>query len=373
MIEKRNIIQPKIKSFRLLFAVFCLSIISILVCAQPSDRRDISSSWEIYSQGHYQSVNTNSLNGINTIYFDIDSKLFKNATLYINSDIKFTMWINGQLVSGGTSLRFNIDSLSRLYSNVMKFGIHSKTGLGSLSTTVDRINNTIATQKLSIRNPDFSKNYLIIASLVLIFFFLGIKNLNSQITLNYFSFFGCFFIKENKEKLLASSNSSGVIILYYIFGALLYGYLFSIIKYNIENSLDFSNREIQSFGDAIIQWGQLSVYFLEAFIVKLVIIFVFSSLFNLKDSVSFQFFNFLRLTLFIAFAIAALCLLVVVPNLQSEYFSHIVPFALFLLIVGTIMVPLKLLSWSNLSYFHLFSYICVSEIIPLIITIKIML
>ena len=56
---------------------------------------------------------------------------------------------------------------------------------------------------------------------------------------------------------------------------------------------------------------------------------------------------------------------------QPLFYKQLIVLALALMSAGSVMVLIKLLARAPFSFFHLFSYLCASEIIPLVIIIKI--
>ena len=105
---------------------------------------------------------------------------------------------------------------------------------------------------------------------------------------------------------------------------------------------------------------------------KLIIVLLFSTLFNFRETMSFQFFNFLRFVLFTSVTLAILCLAYFILRVgEPIYYERLIVLALLLLTAGSVVVLVKLMGRAGFSFFHLFSYLCVSEIIPLVIIIKI--
>jgi hypothetical protein len=121
------------------------------------------------------------------------------------------------------------------------------------------------------------------------------------------------------------------------------------------------------------QWIRLSVIILGVFFVKILLIFSLTRLFGLKGLARIHFFNWVRLLLIVFGASSIILFIYFILRGQSPDF-----FIVFLtLVVGTLVswifiVFLKLNGKTEHSMFHLFSYICATEIIPLLITIKVL-
>jgi hypothetical protein len=211
------------------------------------------------------------------------------------------------------------------------------------------------------------------AGAILVIFVLVLFRTNPQLTLDYFSFAKIFSVQERNENLLASRITSSVNLLFYLFCALLTGYLLSFVFYLAGSYFPASTAlSIETFGGSFQVWLRLSFYILLLLASKLVAVLIFSSLFNFRETVSFQFFNFLRFVLFTAVMMAILSLIYFIfKGGEPLFYRQLILMALALMSAGSVMVLIKLLARAPFSFFHLFSYLCASEIIPLVIIIKI--
>ncbi|MEQ8424194.1 MAG: DUF4271 domain-containing protein, partial [Cyclobacteriaceae bacterium] len=96
-------------------------------------------------------------------------------------------------------------------------------------------------------------------------------------------------------------------------------------------------------------------------------------LFNFKEAIAPQFFNCIRLFFFIFTVSAIICVCYFVFKIQSPgAYSFLLGGIIFLLGVWIIVIGLKLLRRSPFRFFHLFSYLCASELIPIVILVKVL-
>lgn len=210
-------------------------------------------------------------------------------------------------------------------------------------------------------------------SLFLLAFLVLLFRSNPQLTLDYLSFAKVFTTAERNETQLASRITSSENLLFYLFSALLTGFLLSAILYS-SGPLFQAARPLtfSSLGSSFLIWLRLTSFILLLLAAKLCIVLAFSTLFNFRETISFQFFNFLRFVLFTAMVLAIFSLLLFVFRITTpSWYERLVAMGLILLTLGSVMVLLKLLRKSQLSFFHLFSYLCISEFIPLVILFKI--
>lgn len=355
--------------------LFLLFIIQTNGATEPVEVKDLRPHWLHYTDGNYQSVGTSPINDLHTIYFYVKPQAFKGHNLSINSAEDWDLFVNGSLIFSGRDQLFSMDSLAHLYSQELFFGIHTSRGVVDLTTRI--VSPTFSQLEIpkvpSQRQPTFFRDYVILVTSFLLLFLLILFRTNPQLTLDYFSFAKIFSVQERNENLLASRITSSVNLLFYLFCALLTGFLLSAIFYFAGPYFHEAKfMGINSLAGAFLVWLRLSMFILVLLISKLVIVLLFSSLFNFRETVSFQFFNFLRFVLFTS-VIMALSSLVyfVFKGEQALFYEQLMVLALVLMSAGSVMVLIKLLARASFSFFHLFSYLCASEIIPLVIIIKI--
>ena len=355
--------------------LFLLFIVQTNGATEPVEVKDLRPHWLHYTDGNYQSVGTSPINDLHTIYFYVKPQAFKGHNLSINSAEDWDLFVNGSLIFSGRDQLFSMDSLAHLYSQELFFGIHTSRGVVDLTTRI--VSPTFSQLEIpkvpSQRQPTFFRDYVIMVTSFLLLFLLILFRTNPQLTLDYFSFAKIFSVQERNENLLASRITSSVNLLFYLFCALLTGFLLSAIFYFAGPYFHEAKfMGINSLAGAFLVWLRLSMFILVLLISKLVIVLLFSSLFNFRETVSFQFFNFLRFVLFTS-VIMALSSLVyfVFKGEQALFYEQLMVLALVLMSAGSVMVLIKLLARASFSFFHLFSYLCASEIIPLVIIIKI--
>ena len=355
--------------------VFLLLIFQASWITEPVEVKDLRPHWLQYTGGNYQSVNSSPVTDSHTIYFYVKTPSFKGHYLSINSTEDWDLFVNGKLIFSGRDQLFSLDSLSHLYSQELFFGIFSSRGVVDLATRIvsPSFSRLTVPQELSQRQPTFYRDYAILTTSFLLLFLLILFRTNPQLTLDYFSFAKIFSVQERNENLLASRITSSVNLLFYLFSALLTGFLLSAIFYFAGPYFHVAKfMGINSLAGAFLVWLRLSLFILVLLTSKLIIVLLFSSLFNFRETVSFQFFNFLRFVLFTSVMMALSSLVYFVfKGGQALFYEQLMILALVLMSAGSVMVLIKLLARAPFSFFHLFSYLCASEIIPLVIIIKI--
>ncbi len=342
--------------------------------AAPTVVKDLRLDWLAYKDDRYFPIGDDDGVDLRTIYFSVDPAAFKGQYLSTAAPEEWSLFVNRKLIFSGTKKLFNLDSLARIYEGKLFFAVYSTTGVSRLTTAiVSPSAPVIQSEHVEPRRPTFFRDYGILAAAALLLFFLALLRTNPQLTLDYFSFAKIFSVQERNENLLASRITSSANLLFYVFCALLTGFLLTAVFYTGGSYFLVSRFvTINSFSAALGVWMRLSLFILLLLAAKLMIVLFFSSLFNFRETVSFQFFNFLRFVLFTSVVMALLSLgYFVFKGEQAVFYERLIVLALMLLSAGSVMVLIKLLARAPFSFFHLFSYLCASEIIPLVIIIKI--
>ncbi len=338
--------------------------------------RELSPDYQVFDGRAYHSASSADLAAASTVYFRVDARKYGGHFISVWSPGNAHLFVNGRLVSAvKDSALFSIDELRSEFGEQLFVGIHAPGELQEVSARIVSLGGMAMTRApvMALRPPTFFRDFGILASLILMIFLLVIFRSNPQLTLDYFSFSKVFSSSERNETQLASRITSSENLLFYLFSALLMGFLLTAILYS--SGADFMTSGAIKFGSlagTLWIWLRLSFFILLLLAGKLLIVLVFSTLYNFRETVSFQFFNFLRFVLFTAVILAAMNLLFFVFRIQSEaWYERLIVLGLMLLTIGSVVVFLKLLGRLRFSLFHLFSYLCISEFIPLVILFKI--
>jgi hypothetical protein len=313
----------------------------------------------------------------NTIYFKVEAGNFPGGLLSVRSARPFFIFFNGKL-SGeyqGSAV-FKLDSLATAHYASSVFVTVHQAEINSRD-----LKTTIVTRQQSARVPEdisrpatYFRDFVILSGLVIILLFLVTIKLNPKLSSDYFSVIRIFSLREADDAQANARLTNSANIQFYITCSLLLGFYLMIIVHHLPDkyALPLYFQE-HSFGSVVWQWIRLSAMVLCVFFMKILLIFSLTRLFGLRGLARVHFFNWMRLLL-IVFGGASIVLFVYfILRGQSPGF-----FVVFLsLITGTLIawvfiVFFKLNNKSEHSMFHLFSYICATEIIPLLITIEVL-
>lgn len=357
-----------------LIIVVCLLLFFQKLGAQPYEGvfiKDLKQDWKIMSNNEYLEYHQSKY--APTIYFLIDANLFGGASLRIESEKKFSVFINGKLISTQEKgvILYDLDSLSSLYSNPLQVSVRRPNV--PISTQLVLKKAKAESADLIERKGEYFLNFSILASLLLLIFFVALFRTNPKLTFDYLNFTRLFSVQEHEENVMALRITSSANLLYYTFTSLLAALqLMVIFKFaSVELSLA-TFFQANSLMESFYQWLWLSTIILGILFGKLILIGVFSYLYKSTEIAALQFFNFIRL-FFFTFGIITILLIFFFMNkvIDPTWYFNLFYLMAAIFIFWELIIFLKLTARLPFRIFHLFFYLCASELIPLVILLKV--
>jgi hypothetical protein len=337
-------------------------------------KQDLTPEFKIFDEEQYLPYANQ--DNVHTIYFFIDSEKFSGDYLHLTSVNKFVMFINGKLASDNGE-RFSIDSLSKVFGSAnLLVALHQENiSVKSLRARIETPAYVTASNFTPVDKPfSFFRDFVVIASIVLLVMFIIVLNLNPKLASDYFSVRRIFNLREGDDNQIYMRITSSTNILFYIFCSLILGFYLMIVFHFISPAYAMTTYiSSDSFGGALSQWVLLSLSILTIFFAKIILVYVTSTLFGSKELAGIHVFNWVRLLLIIFGSMSIVLFFYFILHGQSSLFHSILLNLIAWCLVGWIIIIfLKLRSRSGYSMFHLFSYICATEIIPLLIIITVL-
>lgn len=365
------------KFYRPLLFVLLLPFTALFAQQKTAEVKDLQPGWMKYERGAYKLLTETQSSPGNTVYFNVEAGNFPGGFLSVTSARPFFVFFNGKL-SGEYENRalFRLDSLAGAhYASSFFVAIHqANINSRDLKTTIITRQQYTAAATDIFKPSTYFRDFVILSGLIIIILFLVTMRLNPKLSADYFSVIRIFSQREADDAQPNARLTSSANIQFYVVCSLLLGFYLMVVVHHLpdEYALPLYFQE-RSFGTVVWQWIRMSAIVLAVFFTKILLIFALTRLFGLRGLARVHFFNWVRLLL-IVFGVASVVLFIYfILRGQSPGF-----FVVFLsLITGTmtawvLIVFLKLNSKSEHSMFHLFSYICATEIIPLLITIEVL-
>lgn len=297
--------------------------------------------------------------------------------LEIDSRQSYGIFIDNALVwTGKGSLMLKIDSLVSQYPDREKIRIFHPYDFSLISI---RLRNHSNVQKGGLdtwgpRTENYFKDFSILTVVLLLIAFIMLFRTNTKLTLDYLNFARLFSLREREESLVTTRVTSSVNFIFYLFFSFLSAFILLIV-FNYAGSYFhvaalFAHHNLL---ELLSRWIILGSVIFLILMVKLIILFTLAALFNLSEILPLQFFNFIRLNFLIFILLAFGCVILFLKDSPSEgtyvQLLFILPVFWFL---WSLLIFLKLMAHKSFRLFHLFSYLCGSEIIPIVILFKIL-
>lgn len=339
-------------------------------------KKDLQPDWLTSSEGGYHKVDA-SEEPVSTIYFSINPSTYRGDYLLLHSPDEFSIFLNRSLLLDQVrQVTFPIDSLKKLTSaSQLFFAVHKqKIERHILSTTIcSKVTMTTRVETpLTLRADTSFRDFVVSVVMTLLIFLVGVVRLNPKLSSDYFSITKIFSLRESEDDQfyyrITSTN-----ILFYLFTSMLFSLFFLIVGYFLNQGGEFSVPDARGYWEYLLLWGKVSLIILGLLFIKIMVTFVMALLFGAKEVAGFHFLNFIRLSLV---SVGLLTLVLVFYFLLHGQRVGVYNFLYmtfgWILIGWIILFFLKLVNRVRHSVFHLFSYICATEIIPVLVIIKVL-
>ncbi|MTI33320.1 DUF4271 domain-containing protein [Xanthovirga aplysinae] len=381
--------------WKCLVLFFCILGVSLRGYSQQDEvsdyklAKDFTPEWLIYenqSQTYVPYVLNTPFHNTSAS-FTLSTEKFSGSTLFYEVQGGSTLFIDRKIVAffpKDTIRLFNLDSLVEVFQKQDLFVtlynpefIPRENRIGILADEVafSEISNDRVHTTLEIRSSESKNNFMISSFLLIALLLTIVINKYSRTSRGFFSLNHFFWTKGGRDALgmnRATPNFSfGLVLLY----ALLQAYVWLITAPFLENlHLAFARMGELNFSGYSLLWLKISAVIIAFLLLKYVLIALVSSLFGVSDLRNVHFFDFLKIGL-IGYLILAILLLIFFTNRAffSPVYSIILPILfLTVLFFRVLILLIKLISVQKLSGVQLFSYLCGTEILPLIVGLKIL-
>lgn len=338
-------------------------------------RKDLKSAWLQYHEGKFVPYSEHQV-ATDVVYLDLGTSRAADEYLFIDAIETINVFVNNKLAATGTHLLLNLDSLARAhYTEHLRIGIHQH-GLSerTVSTLLGSLHEAATANAVQTFRPGFFfRDFGILAGLLLTALAVVIIRLNPKLAADYFSVGKMISLREDESQMLTRiGNSTNV--LFYFYCSLLLGYFFMIVfrflpgDYHV--ALYFQS---DTFWESMLQWLKLSSVILVVLMAKIILILNLSYLFGITEIGGIHFFNWIRMIVIFFGVLTAVVFIYFISHGYDQN-THGVFLKLVVGLTGAwmVLIFLKLASRANASMFHLFSYICATEVLPFLVIIKLL-
>lgn len=353
-----------------LFVTF-LWVIPLASAQSTTQSYNLREQWRVLEKDKYVKYSGQKRN---IIHFSL-AKSDGGSNLIIFDRSEFSVFINGKLIKRSLdTIRWKTDSLLSRHQGNIFISIYQNQPVYSLQTLLERPVQP-STFVNPVRQTDFFKDFVILASFILIALLAALFRINPRLTFDYLNVVKLFSVQERDDAIVAGRIGSSVNLFFFGFISFLFGLILIIIFHLASDRIPLAaNFIFHSTQQGFLLWILLSILVFIILVMKLILITGFALLFSLRSAVRFQFFSFIRLLFVTSILMGSMALLYFVfRTYSSALFYNLLILCIVFVLLGTVFLFLKLLTRTSFPIFHLFSYLCATEIIPLMILGKVVL
>jgi hypothetical protein len=353
----------------LFFFFLCLHLLSF---AQTSPRlQDLEKEWLVFTDSGYSSYMGQQ--GVQAIHIPFGKTKGVGDYLVMRSSKPVSIFLNNMLLSSEKRIdTLFIDSI-RLQHNLSHFSLtfyapdFRNAGLSTQLITPMLVKTT---EVWTPQPPTFFRDFIFIAALIILMLLLAIIRLNPKLASDYFSVTKIFSLRESEDSIVYTRITSSGNFLFYGFSSLTLGFFLLLLFSNLPQK---EWIQINSFQQAILSWLVISTGVTVLFFAKMLVIYLLATIFHLRDVAGMQFFNWVRvLFLSVGISVAIIIAMVITRNASTPWFQFFYIALGWLLVLWIVLAFFKIAAKARIGLFHLFSYLCATEIIPSLIVLKIL-
>jgi len=329
---------------------------------------DLQSRWKVLREGKLVGYEGNLTS---TIYVNLNLEKTAGRYVEIQSPKEFYLFINACLMGKSKSWTLNADSLTKKLHGRISLSVYQPNGIDQLTTRVMFFQEAGLYDDPIRPNRSFN-NFILLAVAALIIFFTALLRSNPQLTTDYLNFRKLFTFKRRDDSQFVLRITSSVNLLFYFFCSLLASLaLIVAVHFSEGMSITFPTT-YTNVGSLFAVWLVVTLVIAMVIMSKLFIASGVALLFGWRDTAGFQFFNFIRGLVVALSLIGVISILGFSFRINIDYYFLVKCF--FVMLAGNaILMFFKLLNRESTSAFHLFSYLCATEILPLLILTKVFL
>ena len=305
---------------------------------------------------------------VNTVHFPLDTKLYKGQFLYFKSEGTVVVFVNNQLYkkfSHDHQTAISVDEIKNNFGAAFPLiTLYSPQRLGkvihslSICTLQHTIDESNISYKLIDRTTFMTHQSALLGMLLLFVFFFAIQN---NVSTQFFSYVynPLNFIRESisSDDLSTVSRMDFSKIIFLLLDTIIISFVYVLL--HDENWNQSLVQKISVLGS----------YLLILFFVKFIYNVIVAYVFRLSNYAHISYHQFLRHCMFFALMILCLYLLFSSPFTLFNISGKDLFNGLLVVLIGSYIVKVifSLKKVINLRSFYFISYICVSELIPVIL------
>jgi hypothetical protein len=347
---------------------------------------DLRDDWLIFDSKHYAYVPFvgTSLESTPSLSFPLNMERYKHYKLFVLAPSGTSVFFNQQLIAyegTGEGLLFDVDSLRENYASEMLLVTLYNPGFndeGQVVTSIVRIQNQEYIHPTALADPaqllrrstSAFSDFFVFGIIILLTLYAIIVNAFNKKLLGFYNLGRAFSFNFREEatfkgKIFDSANLPILIV---------HSFLISFVAITVIMSMDTTKLAINNFRGALAHWALLALAVFVLFILKYWLLAMVGSLFKLP-LVNRHYLEYIRLSkIFFAILFLLFVLLYMGFNFDIHQISPIILKVLVLFfILRVFILYFKFIRSSSFNNLYLFSYLCSTEVLPMVVGLKILL
>jgi hypothetical protein len=341
-------------------------------------QQDLQPQWLVAGSGQYTAYETADDKCVKAIYLLLGRDQYVGTVVFVQNNQPVSIFINGQLYADQVlTSRITIDSLpasgtgSRyllaIYAPEIINPKHLKT---SIITPVSSLSTEIRGPVSRFNDPVHSG--LVVGLLLLAMLFVLLLRLNVKQFSYYLSPAGVFSQRDTDDTQALFRIAGSANLLFYVFAAMLSGFVLVLCLKDLTGQFAIASRVASgTWIQVMLSWFKLSVIIFLFLLVKGLFTYIIAGLFGMPQHTGFQFLDFVRIVILIMLVLGILqsVTYLYTGHQGSVEFYQAIGWVLGLWIA---VLFIKMVRRTSVPVFHLFLYICATEIIPFLFVVKVL-
>jgi hypothetical protein len=303
-----------------------------------------------------------------SIFFHIDPALFADGRLVIAGAPVEAVWIDGVLASAYRGWSGALDSLRNTGEAIVCISVLFKPGQqDQVQTYVQQPGDSEVEQP---RLNSALRDFVFTAVLILVILWSVLSWVQSKLAVDYVAFYKAFALHESEDRLQRSRMGGSGNLPFYLFTALVVSFLLLLAFHHSGESFAISGGfRVSGVGQGLLSWATLFTGVVIFIAGKLALVSLLGILFDVWEFSVVQFFSFVQILLGVAVVgLLAMVLYFASHGANPAMYRSCILAVWVVLAVWMATLFIRLIRQKLGRPFYLFSYLCATEIIPLLIT-----
>lgn len=348
--------------------------------------KNLVEEWKIYSEEdnalvpYIESINARTSN----IHLLLSPEIYKNNGLFLKCNSNFTVFLNNKLIyntKGHRQIVFSIDSLAEIYGQSdFLISVYTPDGIKDLETSIVSYSDKNPTLMESLDHLFIFKrdngpiwDFMRLGILILLILYVVLINIDIRVFSDYYNIIHSFVRSTADEFTNRTRNISRLDLVYVVV-------LSAVLSFLIVVATDqFPSDPVpvvsHSTGHLFVSWLWILFVMIAWILLRFLIISLSSDLFKMRSVGTIHTFEYLRITNFYGLSVfLMMVILLFIFPVDPGIFSYIIFYSAILIsVLRAFLLYLKFLKSTDYTKLYLFSYLCIAELLPVIIGLKILL